>query len=185
MEVNVLSLRKETIMSYIESSKYTAACYCRLSRDDENDGTSVSIETQRKVLEDYCRSNDYEVYNFYCDDGYTGTNFDRPSFKQMMSDASDGTINMIVVKDLSRFGRNYIEVGKYVEETFPDMGIRFIAIGDDVDTNRDNLDLDLMLPMKNIFNQYYPADCSRKTRQAFVTKAKRGRVHRFASSVWV
>lgn len=179
-------------MSYIECSKrnlpkancerfpakrdnaYTAACYCRLSRDDENDGTSVSIETQRKVLEDYCRANDYDVYNFYCDDGYTGTNFDRPSFKQMMSDASDGTVNMIVVKDLSRFGRNYIEVGKYVEETFPDMGIRFIAIGDDVDTNRDNLDLDLMLPMKNIFNQYYPADCSRKTRQAFVTKAKRG-----------
>ena len=80
-----------------------------------------------------------------------------------MSDASDGAVNMIVVKDLSRFGRNYIEVGKYVEETFPDMGIRFIAIGDDVDTNRDNLDLDLMLPMKNIFNQYYPADCSRKT----------------------
>lgn len=174
MEDDVLLLRKETIMSYIECSKYTAACYCRLSRDDENDGTSVSIETQKKVLEDYCRSNDYEVYNFYCDDGYTGTNFERPSFKQMMSDVSDGAVNMIVVKDLSRFGRNYIEVGKYVEETFPDMGVRFIAIGDDVDTNRDNLDLDLMLPMKNIFNQYYPADCSRKTRQAFVTKAKRG-----------
>ena len=106
-------------MSYIEHKRfpakrdnaYSAACYCRLSRDDENDGTSVSIETQRKVLEDYCRSNFYEVYNFYCDDGYTGTNFDRPAFKQMMSDASDGAVNMIVVKDLSRFGRNYIEVG--------------------------------------------------------------------------
>ena len=160
-------------MSYIEYNKYTAACYCRLSRDDENDGTSVSIETQKKVLEDYCQTNGYDVYDFYCDDGFTGTNFDRPSFKKMMFEASDGVFNMIVVKDLSRFGRNYIEVGKYVEETFPDMGIRFIAIGDDVDTNRDNLDLDLMLPMKNIFNQYYPADCSRKTRQAFVTKAKR------------
>ena len=170
----MLLLRKETIMSYIEQSKYTAACYCRLSRDDENDGTSVSIETQRKVLEDYCRTNGFDVYNFYCDDGFTGTNFDRPSFKQMLSDVQDGVINLIVVKDLSRFGRNYIEVGKYVEEIFPDMGVRFIAIGDDVDTNRDNLDLDLMLPMKNIFNQYYPADCSRKTRQAFITKAKRG-----------
>ena len=161
-------------MSYIEYNKYTAACYCRLSRDDENDGTSVSIETQKKVLEDYCQTNGYDVYDFYCDDGFTGTNFERPGFKQMMSDANDGAFNMIVVKDLSRFGRNYIEVGKYIEETFPDMGIRFIAIGDDVDTNRDNLDLDLMLPMKNIFNQYYPADCSRKTRQAFLTKAKRG-----------
>ena len=174
MEVNVLLLRKETIMSYIECSKYTAACYCRLSRDDENDGTSVSIETQKKVLEDYCRSNGYDVFNFYCDDGFTGTNFDRPSFKQMMSDAGDGTINMIVVKDLSRFGRNYIEVGKYVEETFPDMGIRFIAIGDDVDTNRDNLDLDLMLPMKNIFNQYYPADCSRKTDRLLLQRQRGG-----------
>ena len=142
-------------MSYTEYNKYTAACYCRLSRDDENDGTSVSIETQKKVLEDYCQTNGYDVYDFYCDDGFTGTNFDRPSFKKMMSEASDGAFNMIVVKDLSRFGRNYIEVGKYVEETFPDMGMRFIAIGDDVDTNRDNLDLDLMLPMKNIFNQYY------------------------------
>ena len=161
-------------MSYIEQNKYTAACYCRLSRDDENDGTSVSIETQKKVLEDYCRSNNFSIYNYYCDDGFTGTNFDRPNFKQMMSDVNDGVVNMVVVKDLSRFGRNYIEVGKYIEEIFPEMGIRFIAIGDDVDTNRDNLDLDLMLPMKNIFNQYYPADCSRKTRQAFVAKAKRG-----------
>ncbi len=161
-------------MSYIEQSKYTAACYCRLSKDDEQDGTSVSIETQKRVLEDYCKANNFTVYNYYCDDGFTGTNFDRPSFKKMMSDIDEGIVNAVIVKDLSRFGRNYIEVGKYVEEIFPDMGIRFIAIGDDVDTNKDNLDLDLMIPMKNIFNQYYPADCSRKTRQAFVTKAKRG-----------
>ena len=79
---------------------YTAACYCRLSRDDENDGTSVSIETQKKVLEDYCQTNGYDVYDFYCDNGFTDTNFDRPSFKKMMSEASDGAFNMIVVKDL-------------------------------------------------------------------------------------
>ena len=141
--------------------RYTAACYCRLSRDDEQDGTSISIETQKKVLEDYCKINNYGVYDFYCDDGFTGTNFDRPSFKRMMSDVQNGIVNMVVVKDLSRFGRNYIEVGKYIEEVFPEKGIRFIAIGDDVDSERENLDLDLMLPLKNIFNQYYPADCSR------------------------
>ena len=89
----------------------------------------------------------------------------------MMSDVETGTLNMVVVKDLSRLGRNYIETGKLIEETFPENGVRFIAIGDDVDTDRENMDLDLMLPMKNIFNQYYPADVSRKTRQAFKTKA--------------
>lgn len=110
----------------------------------------------------------------YIDDGFTGTNFERPNFKRMMSDLNNGTVNMVVVKDLSRLGRNYIETGRLIEETFPEIGARFIAVGDDVDTDRENLDLDLMLPMKNIFNQYYPADCSRKTRQAFKTKALRG-----------
>lgn len=116
------------------------------------------------------------LYRKVCstDDGFTGTNFDRPNFKRMMSDVNNGNVNMVVVKDLSRFGRNYIEVGKYIEDVFPETGVRFVAIGDDVDTVRENTDLDFMLPLKNIFNQYYPADCSRKTRQAFITKAKRG-----------
>lgn len=153
---------------------YIAGCYCRLSRDDEHDGTSVSIETQRKVLEDFCHSHGWKIYDFYCDDGFTGTNFDRPAFQRMMADVETGTLNMIVVKDLSRLGRNYIETGRLIEETFPESGVRFIAIGDDVDTDRENMDLDLMLPMKNIFNQYYPADVSRKTRQAFKTKALHG-----------
>lgn len=155
-------------------SRYIAGCYCRLSRDDEHDGMSVSIETQRKVLEDYCRSHGYEIHNFYCDDGYSGTTYDRPSFKRMMDDMHNGMINMVVVKDLSRLGRNYIETGRLIEEVFPESGVRFIAVGDDVDTDRENMDLDLMLPMKNIFNQYYPADVSRKTRQAFKTKALHG-----------
>lgn len=161
-------------MSIYEQSIYKAACYCRLSRDDEQDGTSVSIETQVKVLEDYCKSNNIGVFDFYCDDGFTGTNFDRPNFRRMMSDVDSGNVNMVVVKDLSRFGRNYIEVGKYIEDVFPEIGVRFVAIGDNVDTVKENTDLDFMLPLKNIFNQYYPAECSRKTRQAFMTKAKRG-----------
>lgn len=140
----------------MEQSKYlfNAACYCRLSKDDENDGTSVSIESQIQILSDFCRDNNFKIFDFYCDDGFTGTNFDRPSYKRMMSDIDKNLINTIVVKDLSRFGRNYIEVGKHIEEIFPEKGVRFIAIGDDVDTEKDNMDLDLLLPMKNIFNQF-------------------------------
>ena len=85
---------------------YIAACYARLSVDDMQDGTSVSIETQKKILEDYCRANNIAIYDFYCDDGYTGTNFDRPSFKRMLQDAEGKKFNMVVVKDLSRLGRN-------------------------------------------------------------------------------
>lgn len=157
-----------------EQSRYIAGGYCRLSRDDEHDGTSVSIETQRKVLEDYCQAHGYTIGDFYCDDGYSGVSYDRPAFKRMMGDMKNGLINMVVVKDLSRLGRNYIETGRLIEEVFPESGVRFIAIGDDVDTDRENVDLDLMLPMKNIFNQFYPADVSRKTRQAFKTKALHG-----------
>ncbi|MBR2088647.1 MAG: recombinase family protein [Oscillospiraceae bacterium] len=101
------------------------------------------------------------------DDGFTGTNFDRPAFQRMMADVETGTLNLIVVKDLSRLGRNYIETGRLIEETFPESGVRFIAIGDDVDTDRENMDLDLMLPMKNIFR------ASLKTSAfAFLRKAK-------------
>lgn len=157
-----------------EQSKYIAGGYCRLSRDDENYGTSVSIETQRKVLEDYCQAHGYTIGDFYCDDGVSGVTYDRPEFKRMMEDVKNGVINMVIVKDLSRLGRNYIETGKLIEEVFPENGVRFIAIADDVDSEKENLDLDLMLPIKNIINQFYPADISRKTRQAFRTKAMHG-----------
>ena len=161
-------------MKTIEQRRIKAACYCRLSDDDDQDGTSVSIETQTKILSDYCREHGLEVYDFYKDDGFTGTNFNRPAFRRMMEDARNGKINTIVVKDLSRFGREHLQVGNYLQVVLPDMGIRFIAIGDDVDSERSNLDYDLMVPIKNIFNEYYPADCSRKTRQAFISKASNG-----------
>ena len=161
-------------MKTIEQRRPIAACYCRLSDDDDQDGTSVSIETQTKILGDYCRDHNMEVYDFYKDDGYSGTNFNRPSFKRMMKDAGNGLINTIVVKDLSRFGREHLQVGNYLQIVLPDMGIRFIAIGDDVDSERGSLDYDLMIPIKNVFNEYYPADCSKKTRQAFISKASNG-----------
>ena len=161
-------------MNKREQSKTIAGCYCRLSDDDDQDGMSVSIETQMKILGDYCRDHRIIVHNYYRDDGFTGTNFNRPSFKQMMQDAENGVINTIVVKDLSRFGRNYVQVGSYMSEILPSMGIRFIAIGDNVDSADGNLDYDLMVPIKNVFNEFFPADCSRKTRQAFIAKASNG-----------
>ncbi|MBR4204509.1 MAG: recombinase family protein [Clostridia bacterium] len=161
-------------MKSIGQRKTIAACYCRLSDDDDQDGTSVSIETQTKILGDYCRDHGMEVFGFYKDDGYTGTNFNRPAFKQMMKDIDEGFVNTVVVKDLSRFGREHLQVGNYLQMVFPNKKVRFIAIGDDVDSDRGSLDYDLMIPIKNIFNEYYPADCSRKTRQAFISKASNG-----------
>ena len=157
-----------------EQSKIIAGGYLRLSDDDAQDGTSVSIETQSKIVKDYCLKYGFLLYDTYPDDGYTGTNFNRPNFKRLMEDAESGKINTIIVKDLSRFGRNYVQVGMYISEILPEMGIRFIAIGDNVDTGEDNVDYDLMVPIKNVFNEYYPADCSRKVRQAFITKASNG-----------
>ena len=158
----------------MQSKKIIAACYCRLSDDDEQDGTSASIETQKKVLGDYCREIGIMDYTFFCDDGWTGTNFDRPDFVRMMKLAEAGKINTIIVKDLSRFGRDYVRIGHYLSEYFPEHDIRFIAITEHVDTVRSNPDYDLMIPIKNVFNEFYPADCSHKVRQAFISKAKNG-----------
>lgn len=137
------------------------------------DSTSVSIETQRKLLEDYCLTHGLTIHDFYCDDGYTGTNFNRPNFRRMMEDVHNSVVNVIVVKDLSRLGRDYIGVGKLIEEIFPENGVRFIAVGDGIDTEN-NTDYDFITPIKNVFNQCYPADVSRKTRQSLRTKAVRG-----------
>ena len=92
----------------------------------------------------------------------------------MMEDARNGLINTIVVKDLPRFGRNHVKVGSYLDEVLPNMGVRFIAVGDNADSARTDFDYDLMIPIKNVFNEYYPADCSRKTRQALKAKAANG-----------
>ncbi len=153
---------------------YIAACYCRLSKEDETDGSSISIETQRKILGDYCERNRLIVYGYYIDDGYSGTDYDRPSFQRMLDDIEDGKINCVVTKDLSRLGRNYIETGRFLENYFPEKNVRFIAVGDNVDT-RDEYDYDdLIIPIRNLFNQAYPADISKKIRQAFKTKANNG-----------
>ena len=134
--------------------------YCRLSQDDGNVGDSDSIINQKKILAEYAERNGYTPYQFYIDDGFSGTNFERPQFKQMIEDAKKGTVKRIICKDLSRFGRDYIKVGLYTEFIFPDKDIHFIAVNDDVDSNvqKDN---DLA-PFKNLFNEWYARDTSKK-----------------------
>lgn len=150
---------------------YKAALYCRLSVDDGNFGGSVSIETQIILLEQYCKDHKITDYKFYCDDGCSGTNFDRPSFKKMLSDIDEGKINLVIVKDLSRFGRNYVEAGMYVQR-FTDSNIRFIAADDNYDSlvNSD----DLLFPIKNVVNEMYARDVSKKTKAAKKAKARDG-----------
>lgn len=110
------------------NKNYIAGIYLRLSRDDERAGESLSIENQKILVTKYVKEKGWEIKDVYVDDGYSGTNFDRPGVKRLLDDAKEGEINTIVVKDLSRFGRNYILVGQYIDYVFPSFGIRFIAI---------------------------------------------------------
>lgn len=160
----------------ISTQTFSVACYCRLSQEDAKLGESVSIETQKKILEDFCKEKCLTVYDFYVDDGFTGTNFDRPDFQRMMRDIEAGRVNLVIVKDLSRFGREHLMVGEYIERIFPEKGVRFLALYDDVDTsdvNRKQTDR-IMTSVKNIFNELWPAETSDKVRNALEAMANRG-----------
>lgn len=124
-----------------------AALYVRLSRDDDNDGDSNSISHQVEILTKYAKEHGIENFKIYKDDGFSGTNFNRPGFQEMMGDIENGLVSMVVVKDMSRFGRNYLEVGMYTEIRFPEMGVRFIAVNDGVDSEREDNDF---TPFRNI-----------------------------------
>ena len=121
---------------------YECAIYCRLSKEDENAETeSASIATQKALLTDYVRSHGWHLRATYIDDGYSGTNFDRPRFQDMIRDIEDGKINCVITKDLSRLGRNYLDCGLYLEVFFPEHGVRYISVNDGVDTlNRTAMD---------------------------------------------
>lgn len=121
--------------------------YMRLSRDDDKAGESMSIDNQRIILQSYAAEFGGEIVDEYIDDGWSGTNFDRPNIKRMLQDAQSGKIDTIIVKDLSRFGRNYIQVGQYIDYIFPAYGIRFIALNDNVDTaDRSSTAMDMWHP---------------------------------------
>ena len=161
----------------MKQKNYIAGLYLRLSQEDERQGESVSIDNQRTILRKYAAEHGFEVYGEYIDDGVSGTTFQRPEVQRLLDDAKTGVINTIIVKDLSRFGRNYIEVGQYVDYVFPAFGIRFIAIQDNVDTeNRDSGGMEMM-PIMNVFNEWHAANTSKKIRAVLKANAREGKYH--------
>jgi len=157
----------------IENTIFNTALYIRLSREDGDKEESDSIGNQRKMLTEYVRGHEEMVlHDTYVDDGYSGTNFHRPAFKRLLEDIKDGTINCVIVKDLSRFGRDYIDTGRYLERYFPDHDIRFIAVTDNIDSFRHSYDM--LLPIKNVFNEQYARDISKKVQSSFKAKQSAG-----------
>ena len=150
---------------------YNTALYMRLSRDDENYGDSVSIETQRTILRQFAKENQLHVMDEYIDDGWSGTNFERPNFQRMMDDVELGKINCIVTKDLSRFGREHVMMDYYLEFVFPEKKIRYIAVSDNEDTEKGLSDF---VPFKNLFNEWFAKDTSRKVKTALHAKFAAG-----------
>lgn len=147
--------------------------YIRLSREDGDKQESESIGNQRKILQRYVKENDLDVVQEYVDDGVSGTTFDRPSFNKMIDDIENGTINMVITKDLSRLGRDYIKTGFYLEDYFPKNNIRYVAITDGIDTYIDSTNNDIT-PFKAIMNDMYAKDISKKIRSVLKEKQKQG-----------
>ena len=148
------------------------ALYCRLSQDDGIEGDSNSIQNQKTILQKFAEDHHFPSPCFYVDDGFSGGNFQRPAFQQMISDMENGEIGIIVTKDLSRLGRNQLHTGLYIEERFPMFGVRYIAINDNVDT--DSSESNDLMPFKNLFNEWFIRDTSRKIRAVLKAKAERG-----------
>ena len=149
------------------------ALYCRLSKDDEQIGDSNSIVHQKEILAKYAKEHGFSNCEFYVDDGFSGTNFNRPNFQRLMADAEEGKLSTVIVKDMSRFGRDYIMVGYYTEIYFSNLNIRFIAINDNVDSSIQT-ENDLT-PFKNVFNEWYARDTSKKIRAVFKAKGNSGK----------
>ena len=158
----------------MSENTYKAGVYLRLSRTDDKSAESDNVANQRKQIESFIESQpDIDAVSEWVDDGVSGILFDRPAFKGMMDKIESGEINCVIVKDLSRFGREYIETGRHLRTIFPAYGVRFIAINDNIDTIRDSGD-DLVVSIKSIFNDAYCRDISTKTRAALNTKRENG-----------
>ena len=154
---------------------YRACIYTRLSRDDGDKPESDSIANQRALIRDYLKQHkEITIVSEHSDDGYSGVNFERPGFAEMMDEIRDGKVDCVVVKDLSRFGRNYIEAGNYIEKVFPFMGVRFIAINDSYDSSDKSQSDSLVIPFKNLINDAYCKDISVKIRSQLEIKRKKG-----------
>ena len=161
-----------TGMDEVLAGGFRAAIYCRLSKDDDLDGESASIANQRDMLENYCKRQGWEVTAVYQDDGYTGLNMERPDLKRMLKAIERRQVNLVITKDLSRLGRNYLQTGTLIEYFFPRHGVRYIAMNDGIDTLRENNDI---APFKNILNEMYSKDISKKVHSSYLLKAQKGK----------
>ena len=163
----------------IEETMYNVAIYIRLSKEDVDRGydESESIKNQRTLLTKYVENLgwNYELIDIYIDQGFTGTNFNRPDFQRMIKDIENGKINMVITKDLSRLGRDYIETGEYIEKWFPEKNVRYISVTDGIDTFSNNNGNNDIAPFKSILNDMYSKDLSKKIRTALHTMQKEGK----------
>lgn len=148
-----------------------AVLYLRLSKDDDRQGESFSISNQRKFLLRYAAEHGFAVTGEYVDDGYSGTTFRRPAFQQMIADIESGKIHLILTKDLSRLGRDYIKTGEFTEHYFPSRRVRFIAVSDGYDSDSSSTDL---IPFRNLMNEMYARDISRKIRASLLVRMEEG-----------
>ena len=168
---NVLQFYAKGLSTEAEEEGLTAL-YERLSQEDKLDGESNSIANQKKILERYCKDHGITAYRHYDeDDGYSGTNFNRPGFQRMLADIKAGRIKRVIVKDMSRFGRDYLQVGMYTDVVFPEFGVHFIAVNDGVDSTRGESEF---TAIRNVFNEMYARDTSKKIRATWQSKGKSG-----------
>lgn len=171
-----VAAQKEVIMSTATNpTNKLTALYCRLSQEDERAGESMSIRNQKEMLRQFAEENGFRHLAYYVDDGYSGTNFNRPGFQQMLADMENGKIGICITKDLSRLGRDSTMVGYYQKYVFPDLDIRYIAVNDRYDSaNPNSMDNDIAA-FRNIFNEFFPLDTSRKIRAVNRMKGESGK----------
>ena len=150
---------------------FKAGIYCRLSKDDDLQGESASISNQRELLTSVCKAQGWDVVDVYQDDGFTGLNMERPGLQSLLADAKKGKINLVITKDLSRLGRNYLQTGHLIEDFFPRHGVRYIALNDNIDTLVDSNEI---APFKNVLNEFYSRDISKKVHSSYLVSAKKG-----------
>ena len=156
------------------STTPVTALYCRLSHDDELKGESNSISTQKRMLETYAREHGLTNTKFYIDDGWSGANFNRPGFMEMLEGVENGTVKTVITKDLSRLGRDHLQCGFYTEILFPTKGVRYIAVHDNVDSDMGENE---MTALKNLFNEWFVRDTSKKIKAVLKTRGTSGNAH--------
>lgn len=160
-------------MFKLVTKNYKVGMYIRLSREDGDKQESESIGNQRKIIERYLKEQDLKIVDEYVDDGVSGTTFDRPEFNRLIADIENKKINMVITKDLSRLGRDYIKTGYYIENYFPENQVRYVSILDGIDTYSETVNNDIT-PFKAILNDMYAKDISKKIRSVFKEKQKQG-----------